>query len=188
MLLDASSRTLQLVIYSLIAVNVWCWVVAEHWTCPQRILVLQHIGSLILKLGCLVYVAMGRYVVPDPNSPCIVVFDMPMHCLSSLHVWVVAVLKLDVSCNWISPQLLCLNLEFVSSNSRLEVAKLWCRYQVHQTVQIIKAGVSTSGIALPHLLLLQPSNHLSPKRWRQLCLPYSLCTLWMQQHVQCHAW
>ncbi len=44
---------------------------------------LLHIGSLILKLGCLVYVAMGRYVVPDPNSPCIVVFDMPMHYLSS---------------------------------------------------------------------------------------------------------
>jgi hypothetical protein len=57
--------------------------------------VLQHIGSLILKLGCLVYVAMGRYVVLDPNS----IFDMPMHCLSSLYVWVVAVLKLDVSCN-----------------------------------------------------------------------------------------
>ncbi len=56
---------------------------------------LQHIGSLILKLGCLVYVAMGRYVVLDPNS----IFDMPMHCLSSLYVWVVAVLKLDVSCN-----------------------------------------------------------------------------------------
>ncbi len=81
---------------------------------------LQHIGSLILKLGCLVYVAMGRYVVPDPNF----VFDMPMHCFSSLHVWVVAVLKLDVSCNWISPQLLCLNLEFMSNNSRLDVMQI----------------------------------------------------------------
>ncbi len=37
----------------------------------------------------------GGYVVPDPNF----VFDMPMHCLSSLRVWVVVVLKLDVSCN-----------------------------------------------------------------------------------------
>ncbi len=60
---------------------------------------------------------------------------------------------------------------------------MWYRYQVHQTIQIIKVGISTSGIAQPHLLLLQPNNHLSPKRWRQLCLPYSLYTLWMQQHV-----
>jgi hypothetical protein len=47
-------------------------------------LVLQHIGSLILKLGCLVYAAMGRCVVPDLAATLLASWFLTCLCIVSL--------------------------------------------------------------------------------------------------------
>jgi hypothetical protein len=59
--------------------------------------VLQHIGSLILKLGCLVFAAMGRCVVPDLAATLLASWFLTcLSIVSLLCVLVVAVLSLGL--------------------------------------------------------------------------------------------